>query len=278
MTAVESLAGVETRRLLSVTTLTDKAFGIGPGLANYIQYSIATAGVDEEEAWKAIKRSAGRDEAIKYLANVRYRKSEQAKLRGSAVHTIAEKLALGTDPGPIEPHLKPYVEQLARWLAHFQPEFLLAEAPVYNPERGYAGTTDGIMLLGGSRVIFDYKTTEHPPGGEKARPPWPEVALQLCAYRRATEVGVLREQVTTERGRYYVYDPTVQHAPMPEVDGALCIVISPYDCRAVPVVTDENVWRAFLVAVAAARWQEETSKHVFRGAVLEAPPNQKEER
>ena len=270
----ESLA--QTVQLWSVTTITKKAFGIGEGLANWIGSTVANAAVEEVEAWQAIERSAGRDEAVKYLAGVRYRKTEQARTRGTRFHTYAENLALGRDPGELEPLLVPYAEQLARWFHHFHPTFLMAEAPVYNIERGYAGTTDGVMELGGKRVIFDYKTTEHGPLSEKNRPPWPEAALQLCAYRRATEVGLLREEVTTERGRYYIYDPTAAHEPMPEVDGALVIVISPHDCRAIPVVTDDSVWHAFLIAMEAARWQEETSKHVFR-TPLEAPKPPKEE-
>jgi hypothetical protein len=149
----------------------------------------------------------------------------------------------------------------------------MAEAPVYHPAEHYAGTLDGIMELEGSRLVFDYKTTEHHPDGEKRRPPFPEVALQLCAYRHAREVGVLSEQRYAGGRRYYLYDPDVPHEPLPETDGAICIVMSPYDCFAVPVRTDEQVWDAWLHVIECARWQLQDGYGVF-GPQLAPPPEE----
>jgi hypothetical protein len=270
-----SFEGAEPLRLWSVTTLIDDGLGKGPGLINWLVRLIAETAVDKRKTVEVMLEESGRDATIKWLVDQRWAKSEKAKVRGTDVHKVAEAMALGYAPPEVSPEqrlvIKPYVEQLARWLDKWQPTYLLAEAPVYNVTRAYAGTCDGVMELQGRRLIFDYKTTEHPPDGEKSRPPWPEVALQLCAYSRAEMVGLISEQRYDGRSkRYYLFDPTSQHEPMPEVDGAICIVVSPYDCFAQPVRIDDEVFRAFLHVQACARWQVETSRDVFRGGVLDA--------
>jgi hypothetical protein len=152
----------------------------------------------------------------------------------------------------------------------------MVEAPVYNATEGYAGTTDGILKLEGRPFLFDYKTTEHPPTKE-SRPPYGEVALQLCAYAHATEVGVLSEQRYSGYRRYYLYDPTAKHEVLPEADTdwALAIIVSPYDCRAVPTRIDEPVWQAFLNVKEVARFQTELAakRELFRPP-FEAPPEE----
>ena len=40
---------------------------------------------------------------------------------------------------------------------------------------GYAGTLDGVAKIGGKTLLFDIKTTDKPPDGDKSRPPDPEV-------------------------------------------------------------------------------------------------------
>ena len=258
---------VEVLRLWSVTTLIKMGLGTGEGLIRWGNNEIAAAAIDKRGSLERRLQEDGREETIRWLAGHRFRKSEKAKVRGTDVHAIAEKLALGIDPGPIAPDLAPYVDQLSRWLRKWQPRFLMAECPVYNVSRRYAGTCDGLMELGGRTVIFDYKTTDKGPEAN-SRPPYSEVALQLAAYARAELVGVLAEQRYSDGKRYYLYDPTVEHEPMPPVDAALCIVISPFDCFAVRVSIDEEVWAAFRAVQSAARFQSETVRRIF-GAVLD---------
>lgn len=259
----------EVERFWSVTTLLDMALGMGPGLVNWIVGQVAGAAIEKRRTLDAILADDGPEAAIKWLSDQRWQKSEKAKVRGTDVHRAAEAIALGTEPVIVE-GTEAYVDQLTRWLRKWQPEFLLAEAPVYNVERRYAGTTDGVWRMTGydKPLIIDYKTTDKGPDA-KSRPPYPEVALQLCAYSRATEVGVMAEQRYDQGRRYYLYDPTQAHERMPEIGGALCIVISPVDCFAVPVAIHDDVWRMFLHAQALARFRSETSSRLF-GGVLSA--------
>lgn len=220
----------------------------------------------------AAKDRAG---ALKLLTGARFNRNERAATRGTDVHNALEQIALGAEPH-IVGEAEPYVEQFRRFLAEHRPEYLAAEAPVYNPEHLYAGTLDGIVQfphpikgkLG--PFVLDVKTTDKEPGSDplklgKGRPPYPEVALQLTAYRRAQFVGIEPAVKVEHRSdRFYSFDPDkTQTVPMMETHGGLCLVVSPFDYQLVPIRTDDLVWRAFLSVAESARWSLETSKQVI---------------
>lgn len=248
-------------KLWSVTTLIKLGLGTSDALVNWAVRTTAEYAVDKQQAWTPLARE-DRDAAIKTLTDARWASSKKAATRGTDVHKAAEQIALDA-PLEISPELMPYVEQYREWLGRFEPRFLMAESPVYNITHGYAGTSDGVMEIAGKTVVFDLKTTPHGPDSGRMRPPYSEVALQLCAYSRAEVVGALSEMRYAGGKRYYVYNPDGYHTPMPKVDGALCIVISPFDCMAVPVRIDDTVWNAFRHVTEAARWQVDTSQNVF---------------
>lgn len=252
------------QRFWSVTSLIDIAMGKGEGLINWSVIKTAEGAYDGIKVLNAFVDSDDREGAVSWLRGLRYSKSAKAKARGSELHAAAEELALGRTPR-VEPHIVPYVEQYQRFLDAFEPEFLLAEAPVYNLRRRYAGTLDGIMLLQGQSVVFDIKTTEYGPHDDKSRPPYVENALQLVAYRRAECVGLLKDQRYADYKRYYVFDDEKQYERMPETDGAVVIVISPYDFEVRSVRTDDTVWKAFLAAMRCARFRQ--SKDIIGPAI-----------
>jgi hypothetical protein len=249
-----SRTSVETsQRMWSVTTLIKLGLGTSEAIVRWNIGVVAEKAIDDEHIWKSRLENEGRESAVKYLKERSWVESDHAKARGTLVHAAAEAHALG-ETAAIDYEVLPYVEQFKQWVDEHHPRYVMAEAPVYNLGMRYAGTLDGIMELGGKRLLYDIKTTQHSPMSGKMRPPFPEVALQLCAYSRAQEVGILSEQRYSSGRRYYVYDPTKPHEVMPEVDGAVCIVVSPYDCFAVPVRIDDDVWRSFQAVVKCARW------------------------
>lgn len=250
----------ETRNLWSVTTLIKMGLGTNPALVNWAVRTTAEYAIDNQAAWAPLA-TADRDAAVKVLADARWQKSGKAAARGSDVHRAAEQIALGLVP-EVEPHIVPYVEQYRRFLETHEPTFLMSEAPVYNVTQHYAGTTDGVLELDGRPLIFDIKTTDKDLDA-KSRPPYPEVALQLAAYSRAELVGLLSEKREVNYARYYVYDQDQHHEPMPPVDGAVCIVVSPFDCRLIPVRIDDDVYRTFLHVRECARWSVDTSRRVI---------------
>jgi hypothetical protein len=264
----------EPLRLWSVTTLIKLGLGTSDPLVNWVAKTTAEAAIDQRRVIDEMLRADDRQGAIEHLTKARYRKSGKAAVRGSDLHAVADQLALGAEP-EVPKHVAPYAARYRDWLERFQPRFLMSEAPVYNVSQHYAGTLDGIIELAGRSLLFDLKTTEHPPDGARTRPPYPEVALQLVAYSRAELVGVLSEQRYSGGRRYYLFDPELEHEPLPRLDGALTIVVSPFDCLAVPVRVDDTVWRAFLHVRECARWQVETSRGLF-GPPLAAPAKTKE--
>lgn len=255
-------------RLWSVTTLLKLGMGTSDPLVNWAVKTTAEYAIDQRANWEALAES-DRDGALELLTKARYRKSGKASARGTDLHKAAEQLALGVTPD-VAPEILPYVEQYRRFLIEHEPTFLMSEAPVYSPGRYYAGTCDGIIELDKQRLVFDIKTTEHAPDSGRSRPPYSEVALQLCAYRRAELVGVISEQRYASGKRYYLYDESAQHEPMPETDGAVVIVVSPFDYTVTPVRTDDEVFRCFLAVREAARWNVDVSRRVF-GPPITAP-------
>lgn len=260
--AAAAAAVAETLNLYSVTSLIKLAFGTSEGLVQWGRGEVAGAAYDRFDILSAYLRDGDRAGAIKFLKDAPFQSSAKAAARGTDVHKVAEALALGQDVD-VDDAVRPYVDRYREFLDEFEPEFVMAEAPVYNTTYGYGGTCDGIMVIDGKRLVFDLKTTAHAPDSGKSRPPFPEVALQLCFYRRAELVGLLAEQRYASGRRYYVFNPGADHEPMPETDGAICIVISPYDCYATPVRTDDEVWKHCRHAIENARWQVHTSRHVF---------------
>jgi hypothetical protein len=256
-------------RLWSATELLKMALGTSKPLVEWNVGTVAETAYDKFKTLGAFVEDDDRAAAIKWLKDSRWVRTGEAMARGTEIHDAAEKLALGTLPA-IEPHVEPYVEQYRRFLEEFQPEFVMAEAPVYNVSAGYAGTLDAIARIDGQTVVCDIKTTPYGPdaktesGRPKSRPPYPEVALQLALYRHAELVGILADRREVNYRRYYVLDLETMHTePMPETDGAVCIVVSPEDYLVVPVDTSERIWNTCRHVLEVARFQAETSKAVF---------------
>lgn len=261
MTVTDTAPVAAEQRLWSVTTL------IGAGtpkeaLIGWAARVTAERAYDKKNTLDAMREDGDRDAAIKWLTDARWEKSGTAALRGTTVHSIIEAYALGQTPD-VSVELEPWHQQILRFLHDHQPEFQASEAPVYNLELGYAGTMDMILKVGGRVCIVDAKTTDKTPDA-RSRPPYGEVALQLAAYAHAPLVGVSPATMRTHGGRrYYIYDPELEYAPMPEIEGALALVISPVDYVFIPVRIDDEVWRAFLAVREVARWNLATSRNVF---------------
>jgi hypothetical protein len=252
--------------LVSATTLIKDALGTSGGLVNWNKQQVAGVCFDHYKMLGAFVEDGDREGASKWALGKVWDELGTAAARGTEVHKAAEKYALGMLP-EIDPAVEPYVEQYRRFLSDFKPEFLMAEAPIYNLTMHYAGTLDGVAVIDGKTVVVDIKTTAHGPDSGKSRPPFPEVALQLTLYRRAELVGLLADRKEIQYRRYYVFNPEAHAEPMPETEGGVCIVISPEDYMVVPVDTSESTWKACRHVIQVARFQTETSKTVFGPAI-----------
>lgn len=251
-------------RLWSVTTILGEGLP-KPALVGWAAKVTAEWAVDNVNSWRALAK-ADREACLKLLKDARWRSSGQAAARGTEVHRIAEALMLD-QPVDIPDEVAPYVDQYRRFLDQHTPTFELAEAPVYNRTYHYAGTLDAIAVVDGCRCVLDMKTTPRAPG-EGARPPYADIALQLCAYSRAEFVGMAPAQMREYGGRrYYIFDAEQPLEPMPDVEGALALVVSPHDYTLTPVRVDDEVWNVYLYVREVARWSLDTSKRVLGPAV-----------
>ena len=261
---------IEARRLWSVTTLIRAGLGVGENIVGWAAKVTAQRAYDDLEVLAAYSLKGKRDDAVKWLTQARWERSGKALARGSDVHGIVEAYAYGREPEYATAELAaayaPYEVQIRRFLEDHQPVFEAAEAPVYNLTYGYAGTMDLILVIDGVRCIVDAKTTDKDPSDPevKSLPPYPGIALQLVAYARAEKVGTSPAvQRMINRRRYYVYDEALGYEPMPELQGALALVIAPTFYRLVPVAIDDEVWQMFGHVREAARWELEVSRRVL---------------
>lgn len=270
-------ANPDDQRFWSVTTIIgtlDK-----PALVYWASDMTARAAIDDQDIWLPMAKKDP-TEAHRWLTGARFRKpagqTRSAAELGTAVHSAIETYTLTGIKPDLEPddEVVPYLDQFDRWAQRFQPEYQAAEVTVYHPEYGYAGTCDAFLTVDGVRFIADYKTTRKS-YDSKGKPtgPYPEVALQLAAYRYAALAAVWRpRRVEQFRRRYYLLSPEEQAAavPVPEVDTGLVIHITPDHCTAHPVDCAEGTYDYFLFALEIARWTFDASKQVI-GDVLESP-------
>lgn len=165
------------QKLDGVTTLLGNGLP-KPALINWAANATAEAAVDRWDELSELSHS----ERLKTLKGARYAITDEAKQRGTEVHDLAEKLALGEEvevPDAIAGH----VQSALRFLDEFKVETLLTETSVYHEKALYAGTFDLLLKSGlpehaGKIILADWKTSR---SGI-----YPETALQLTAYAKAT--------------------------------------------------------------------------------------------
>lgn len=244
-----------------------------PALLYWAAQMAADAAIDNQATWQAMLEDRGRDEAAKWLRDARFRRPRNklsATDLGTTVHKVCEQYALtGERPGRddvagmVEAAGGPQVDvdaetnvvgqmllRFDEWLQRFTPTYQATEVAVYSPTYGYAGTLDGLLTVDGFRAVIDYKTSREPVDSKgNAKTPYPEVALQLAAYRWAELAAVWRpRRLEKFRRRYYLLSPAerAMATPVPEVDGGLCIHITPDSCEAFPVRCDRKIHDSFL--------------------------------
>lgn len=282
--------------LWSVTTIIgvlDK-----PALLYWAAEQTANAAIDSAATWQAMAEDEGRDAAVKWLRDARFRRPKTRlsdTALGGVTHKMCETYALtGTKPdkdfatelivnegGPqvdIDAELEVVgkcLNQFDDWLHRFQPQYQATEVCVYNPTYGYAGQADAFLTIDGVRFIVDYKSSRNARDGQgRPKTPYPEqVGLQLAAYRNADYAAVWRPRRFEKwRRRYYLLSTAERElaVPVPEVDTGLVIQITPESCESYPIRCDEEVHEAFLYCLEAFRWMQETSKTVMTDPLVPA--------
>ncbi len=162
-----------------VTTI----LGLGlpkPALIRWAARSVAEFVADADSAALDALRAKGRDPMVAALTKVPDGVRDQAAVRGTRNHRIADQLIRGrtlieTDETE---GIWGYVESCVKFLDEWRIGPVLVETSVGSRSHGYAGTFDLVAdVPDGRRILFDYKTSR---SGI-----FPDTALQLAAYRWA---------------------------------------------------------------------------------------------
>lgn len=229
----------------------------------------------------------GAESAIDYIKGLRWHTDGQLSdsQLGTVAHGLFDSYALSGHRPEITPELHPdhatkrsllkhpdlvalhgMVGQFERFLEEYQPTYDACEVVVYHPHEladgsagfGYAGQADAFLRINGVPLIADYKTSRKTYDGRgRVRAPYPEVGLQLAAYRHAPYAAVWRaRRYEASRRRYYLLSPQEKAAavPVPEVEGGVAIRITPDHYGVYPVRCGPEQWDTFLFCLELARW------------------------
>lgn len=226
-----------------VTTVLSKGFP-KPALTNWAVKTAANLAVDQWDELAELPVT----ERLERIKKAPWEDRDAAANRGTEVHRIAEKLSIG-ERVDVPDELAGHVESAVRFLDEWDVRPALLERPVFNRTFSYAGTIDLVAdLADGSRRLIDYKTNRSGP--------FPEVALQLAAYRHAE-----------------LYLDEEAEIPMPDVDGcAVCwIRADGYDL--LPVEAGEAQLRMFRYVAMIAGFTDQPRDAVIGDAL--APPEER---
>lgn len=168
---------------------------------------------------------------------------EAAADLGTRVHRRAHAIVIGS-PAAADPEVEPYARQLARffrlWRIDFDRDVEAVETTVMHRHYGYAGTGDLWVWLPTGRGrrrelwLIDYKTSAKKP----VTTVYTEQPYQLAAYRWAP-VALL---------------PDDTEVPAPRPRRTAVLNLRPRGFRLIELPSDRAVFRAFLGALANARY------------------------
>lgn len=230
------------QRFWSVTTMTKGGLPEAYGLQKWKRYSVArgaVAAVEDGILVPMIERSSRG--AIEFLAELPFQKMSDAADLGTEIHDAIEAIVLDKPAPDPSAEAVPYLEQFEAFRERYRPTFLMAEASVYSRTHMYAGTLDSVVEIGGKQYVLDVKT------GSGI---YPEIALQLAAYRNAEFIGA----------------PNGEEVPMLETEPlGLGLHLQPsfYDAKLVDL--SQEIFDCFLYCRETFRWDQVVSKGVFRG-------------
>ncbi|WP_327073339.1 hypothetical protein OG196_15225 [Kitasatospora purpeofusca] len=224
-----------------------------PFLAFWNARMVAELAVDSLDF---VAQMAARDRAgaVDYLKGAATRYTRARARVGSDAHDLFERLLRGERVDRVGPDLEPYKRHFLEFLEVVRPELVHAEDVCWNDEVGYAGSFDAILrvrirpdgTLGPDGVeqllIVDWKTSKDT---------YPEVALQLSAYRHAERI--IHADGTEE--------------PMPVVYGAAVLHITDQGWEFKPVRSGTDVFAVFRQLRKVFDWDRSASKTVIGRAL-----------
>lgn len=205
--------------VMGVTTLLNKGLP-KPAIPYWAAKSVATYVAENLPAVESLLTSAGEGPTVAMLKGIPWQRRDEAGVRGTDVHALAERIAHGEEVDVPE-HLVDPVQGYVRWLDQWMPEVVWTERPVANRQWWYAGTPDIVCRIGGDVWLLDWKTSSGVYG---------EAALQVAAYGHAE----------------FLVDEDKSEQPMPPIDRYGVVHIAPNETTLYEVSDPEAAWKDFL--------------------------------
>ncbi|MDX2390198.1 hypothetical protein NJL88_08985 [Streptomyces sp. DK15] len=200
-----------------------------------------------------------RDGAVDYLKGASRRYTKIRADVGSKAHDLFERMIRGEKVYSVHPDLEPYRLHFADFLEKVNPELVRAEDVAWSDTHEYAGSFDAILRVwldeegkptpdrSGTPhlLIVDWKTSKST---------YADVALQMSAYAHADRI----------------IDADGNEFPMPDLDGAAVLHITPDQWAFKPVAIDREVFEIFLTLRRVFTWDREISKRVIGRAIAKS--------
>lgn len=178
-----------------------------------------------------------RQAAIDLLKGAPWRNSRKAMGRGSGIHKLIEQRMSGEAVEVPDRHRDSY-GAFGAFLSDYNVSYETCETTVFSRTHNYAGTLDFIAKLDGiGTVVGDIKTGKNV---------WPEVGLQLAAYRYADFMG----------------GKDGEEKEIPATTGAVVLHLRPDGYSLHPVRSDVSLFGVFLALRSVWQFQEEESNDV----------------
>lgn len=218
----------------SVTTILGEGLP-KPALMQWAANEAASHAVEHFDELRAMPLYKAMD-AIRYAHRNR---SRSAMARGTEIHKHGEALAEGRAVD-VPDELRGPVEAYARFLDDWKIEQIATETPLAHTHHRYAGTADLWATVGvrdRAPALIDLKS-----GGEV----YPEVALQLAAYRYANV--------------WQPHGPSSESIEVPSVDLVYVAHVLPDAVRMLPIVATPAEHRTFLYVQQIARWMSSVKR------------------
>jgi len=235
---------IDGRKVTGVTT----AIGSGypKNLAKWGCETTANFAIDNWQRLGRLTVSA----RLRELTGAPWADRDRAAVRGTNVHTLAEKVMRG-EQVTVPADVAGYVTSCQKFLSDWDVKPVHIELPVFSRKHSYGGTADLIAkLTDGQTWLLDWKTNRSGPFGD--------VAFQLSAYRYAD---------------FYIGnsdgEQPVNELSIPDVDACGVVWLQEDGYQFYPYTSDRSVFKQFLSIMDVARSVEDTRG--YKGMALAKP-------
>jgi hypothetical protein len=206
-----------------VVGVTTALNGIPKNLTRWAARTVADYAIRNLRTVSQVSESAGYGPAMDMLTSLPDARRDEAAIRGTEVHALAEKYIQG-EAIDVSDDLFPYVEGYAEFISDYEPESLHEELVVGNRTHGFAGRLDSIQRSSRfGTALIDYKTSNRLYGNH---------ALQCVAYCGA--------DIALIDGATVPFEP---------LDTAFILHIQPRTYDLIPVTVNEWAFESFLVCL-----------------------------